>query len=176
MQFKTIMTVMLVSSASLFIACSDSSDTDSSSNSSMDTREVTKQPESQTPSLDQRVESAPAPQESANTADAPVVESEPEMAEAPVVEKPDEAEAAQITVAVASGESLYATCIGCHGATGAGGVGPQLTGKTKDFLVDRIKTYRAGEQVGPMTAMMAPMVSSMTDEEIDRVVDYILTF
>lgn len=176
MQFKTIMTVMLVSSASLFIACSDSSDTDSSSSSGMDTREVTKQPEPQTPSLDQRVESAPAPQESTETAEAPATETESKTTEAPIVEKPAEVDVADTTVAVASGESLYATCIGCHGATGAGGVGPQLSGKTKEFLVDRIKTYRAGEQVGPMTAMMAPMVSAMTDEEINRVVDYILTF
>lgn len=174
MKFKTIMAVMLVSSASLLIACSDSSDTDSSSG--MDTREVTKQPEPQTPSLDQRVESIPMPEESTDTADAPATETESKTAEAPIVEKPAEVEAADTTVTVASGESLYATCIGCHGATGAGGVGPQLSGKTKDFLVDRIKQYRAGEQVGPMTAMMAPMVSAMTDEEIDRVVDYILTF
>ncbi|WP_245603341.1 c-type cytochrome [Thiomicrospira pelophila] len=176
MQFKTIMTVMLVSSASLFVACSDSSDSSPQSSSEVDTREVTKQPEPQTPTLDQRVEATPAPQESTEMTDASTMEAEPKAAEIPAVEEPVEVEVAETVVEVASGKTLYATCIGCHGATGAGGVGPQLTGKSKDFLVERIKAYRAGEQVGPMTAMMAPMVSAMTDEEIDRVVDYILTF
>lgn len=167
MQFKTIMTVMLVSGASLLVACGDSSDTES--RSGMDTREVTKQPTPQTPTLDQRVETMPLPQTSSETNQSTVTET-------PVAEKPAEVEAADTTVAVASGQSLYATCMGCHGATGSGGVGPQLTGKSKDFLVDRMKAYRAGEQIGPMTAMMAPMAAAMTDEEIDRVVDYVLTF
>ncbi|MBE0493251.1 MAG: cytochrome c [Thiomicrospira sp.] len=135
----------------------------------MDTREVTKQSTPQTPSLDQRFEATAPAQFSAKT-------SEPAEAETSIAKKPAEVEAANTTVAVASGQSLYSTCMGCHGATGSGGVGPQLTGKTKDFLVERMKAYRAGEQVGPMTAMMAPMVSGMTDEQIDRVVDYILTF
>ena len=167
MQFKTIMTVMLVSSVSLLIACGDSSDTES--RSGMDTREVTKQSSPQTPSLDQRVEATAPAQFSANT-------SEPAVAETSIAKKPAEVNVADTTVVVASGQSLYATCMGCHGATGSGGVGPQLTGKTKDFLVERMKAYRAGEQVGPMTAMMAPMASAMTDEQIDRVVDYILNF
>lgn len=167
MQFKTIMTVMLVSGASLLIACGDSSDTES--RSGMDTREVTKQSSPQTPTLNQRVEATPLPQRSADPSEAPV-------AETSIAKKPAEMNAADTTVVVASGQSLYASCMGCHGATGSGGVGRQLTGKTKDFLVARMKAYRAGEQVGPMTAMMAPMASGMTDEQIDRVVDYILTF
>lgn len=170
MRVKTLLTALLIGSASLLVACGDSSEPSSSSSSGMDTREVTKQPETRAPSLDQRVESGQIPQNNTKTLDVQETTSEPIME---AIAKEVEAET---VVSVVSGQSLYASCMGCHGATGAGGVGPQLSAKTKDFLVQRMVAYRAGEHVGPMTAMMAPMVSAMTDDEIDRVVDYILTF
>ena len=67
----------------------------------------------------------------------------------------------------------YATCIGCHGAGGEGGVGPQLDGQTSENIVEKLNKYRAGEQVGPMTAMMAPMAASLTDEQIKELGDYL---
>lgn len=92
------------------------------------------------------------------------------------VEETVKEEVAEVTGAAQSGSSLYATCIGCHGATGGGGVGPKLAGQPKADLIAKLKQYKAGEQVGPMTAMMAPMASGLSDEEIETVSEYITTF
>ena len=73
-----------------------------------------------------------------------------------------------------SGESLYATCVGCHGASGEGGVGPKLRGQSKADLIKKIKGYRDGKQFGSMTSMMASNVQNLSDEEVERVVSYIL--
>jgi len=80
---------------------------------------------------------------------------------------------AEVTPAVTTGESLYATCVGCHGASGEGGVGPKLHGQSKEALIDKIKGYRDGKQFGPMTSMMAPNVQSFSDKDIEKVAEYI---
>jgi len=121
------------------------------------------------------------------TADEPVAPSlQHALAETTNVEQPIAAEvvepvaSAPVAVETApvkpSGEQAYATCAGCHGVNGGGGVGPALKGKAADDLVAKLKAYRAGEQVGPMTVMMAPMAMSLTDEDIEVLVSYIVKF
>ena len=86
-----------------------------------------------------------------------------------------EEKAAAVVAAVKpakSGESLYATCIGCHGAAGEGGVGPKLAGQPQADTAALLHKYKAGEQVGPMTAMMAPMAQGLSDEDIEAVAEY----
>src|SRR5690554_790246 len=73
---------------------------------------------------------------------------------------------------VAAGQAAYSTCMGCHGADGNGGVGPKVAGQDAGELADKMKKYRAGEEVGPMTAMMAPMAASLSDEDIDNLSAY----
>lgn len=124
----------------------------------VDTREVKKQAEPQAPSLSQRIES-------------PVI-SEPvqEVTPPPVITE------VKMQPQMASGASAYNSCAGCHGMQGDGGVGPKLKGQSEEDLISKMILYRAGEQVGPMTGMMAPMVKDMSDEDIERIVKFILTF
>ena len=84
-------------------------------------------------------------------------------------------EVAAVKTPASTGESLYATCVGCHGASGEGGVGPKLRGQSEVELEDKLKAYRAGKQRGPMTSMMAPNVQSFSDEDIQKVAKYITT-
>ncbi len=117
-------------------------------------------------------------------APAPVVEKAPE----PVVEevkqvvkevetKVEKAVAAKpVAAPAASGASVYGSCVGCHGAAGEGGVGPKLAGQSVAELVDKLTKYKSGEQVGPMTAMMAPMAQGLSADDITAVSEYIATF
>ncbi|MGM0541599.1 MAG: c-type cytochrome [Pseudomonadota bacterium] len=79
--------------------------------------------------------------------------------------------AAQAADATA-GQAAYATCIGCHGAAGEGGVGPQLAGQTAADISAKLQMYKAGEQVGPMTSMMAPMAAGLSDADIENIAAY----
>lgn len=73
---------------------------------------------------------------------------------------------------VNAGKGAYGTCMGCHGGNGEGGVGPAVKGRDAGELATLLKKYRAGEQVGPMTAMMAPMAASLSDADIDNLAAY----
>ena len=72
----------------------------------------------------------------------------------------------------AAGATAYATCIGCHGAAGEGGVGPKLSGVAAADTVAKLNKYKAGEQVGPMTSMMAPMAAGLSDADIANIAAY----
>lgn len=74
-----------------------------------------------------------------------------------------------------AGQAAYATCVGCHGAAGEGGVGPKLAGQPADKIVDLLHKYKKGEQVGPMTSMMAPMASGLSDADINNIAAYVQT-
>lgn len=71
-----------------------------------------------------------------------------------------------LLVGNAKASEKYDQCIGCHGAAGEGGVGPQLVGQTKEQIARKLTLYRQGSEVGPMSAMMWPMASGLTDDDI----------
>ena len=73
---------------------------------------------------------------------------------------------------VAAGQGAYATCVGCHGAAGEGGVGPKLAGASAADTAAKLRAYKAGEQVGPMTSMMAPMAAGLSDADIENIAAY----
>jgi len=81
----------------------------------------------------------------------------------------------QAPVAAVDGAKIYATCAGCHGSKADGGVGPRLNNQTVDVLVDKLNRYKAGEQLGAMTGMMAPMAAGLSDAEIQAVSNYAVT-
>jgi cytochrome c5 len=67
----------------------------------------------------------------------------------------------------AAGQTKFATCIACHGAQGQGmGIFPQLAGTAPERIAELLKKYRAGEQVGPNTALMAPNAAGLSDQDI----------
>lgn len=189
--FAALFAVTITGSSLLMVGCG--SDTSSDEAKAVDTREVKKQAEPSMPSLNNRVEGA-APEAFSASPDSmtmpgtsarpqpPMMDEEvpvEEAAPAPEPVTPEPAAAAPAPapqVVAANGQQLYSTCMGCHGMTGGGGVGPKLQGQSRDEIITKMNAYRAGEQVGPMTAMMAPMATNLNDAEIEALADYIVTF
>lgn len=114
--------------------------------------------------------SQPAPTEK------PVVSATPQAA--PVVQataaKPT-APTEPVVKAEVTGEKVYATCVGCHGASGEGGVGPKLQGQSVADLANKLAIYKAGKEIGPMSSMMIPNATQLSDKEITLVSEYIAT-
>ena len=75
----------------------------------------------------------------------------------------------------AAGEALYGSvCKNCHGPTAKGMASfPKLAGQPADYLAMRLEQYRAGEKVGPNTALMRPMAVELSDEDIAALANYI---
>jgi len=182
-KFSTSLVAALGFAATLGLSgCSDSSESNSSTQSS-----TTVAPSAPTQQNAMDVKQ-PAPDASAKAplvAEKPIVPVvEPEVTEQSANEdlKEIESEADQIEKSegiqpqdTPNGASIYSTCMGCHGAGGEGGVGPKLAGQLKADLIAKLHRYKAGEQVGPMTGMMAPMAQPLSDADIDAVADYIST-
>lgn len=81
-----------------------------------------------------------------------------------------------VTVVNADAPAKAATCNACHGAdfkTSLMPIYPKLAGQNKEYLVNSIKAYKAGERTGTNPGMMTPMVSGLTDEEIEELATYI---
>tara|TARA_R110001592_G_scaffold16354_1_gene69618 strand:- start:113 stop:430 length:318 start_codon:yes stop_codon:yes gene_type:complete len=67
-----------------------------------------------------------------------------------------------------AGKSLFASnCAQCHGPTAKGMASfPNLTGRDADYIQSRLKTYRAGEKVGPNSSLMIPNARNLSDDDI----------
>lgn len=65
-------------------------------------------------------------------------------------------------------------CAQCHGRTGRGMASfPALTGKEAGHISKRLRQYRAGEAVGPNSALMRPVAARLSDAEIENLAAYI---
>lgn len=120
----------------------------------------------------------PAPVEAPKAALQPApAPKEVEEAKAVVEEKVAEVKeaAAEVVAAAPSGEKLYATCVGCHGSKAEGGVGPRLNNQKAEDIVAKLTKYKAGEQMGPMTGMMAPMAAGLSSEDMKAISEYVTT-
>ncbi|MEM7193099.1 MAG: c-type cytochrome [Pseudomonadota bacterium] len=75
----------------------------------------------------------------------------------------------------AAGEARYAqTCVNCHGPGGKGMASfPKIGGKDVSFITMRLEQYRAGEMVGPNSALMIPMATDLSDAEIANIAAYL---
>jgi len=75
----------------------------------------------------------------------------------------------------AAGKTTYGgVCASCHGMNAEGqGIFPKLSGQAAADLTAKMKKYRAGEQVGPNTPMMAPMAAGLSDADIDNLSAYL---
>lgn len=71
------------------------------------------------------------------------------------------------------GKSTFAQCIGCHGAAGEGGVGPKLAGQSAEDITAKLVDYKNGVTVGPMTSMMAPMATGLSEADIANISAYV---
>jgi len=120
------------------------------------------------------VDSAQEAAESAGEEASDMAESASETTQEAINDASEEVDEAVAAVSV-SGQDVYSTCVGCHGANGEGGVGPKLSGQAEDALVEKLKTYRSGKEIGPMSAMMIPNAQQLSDAEIKAVSSYITT-
>jgi len=73
------------------------------------------------------------------------------------------------------GEAKYTACGACHGAQGQGGVGPMLAGQTVDYIVDRLRSYKAGETIGSQSNLMWGQAAMLTEDDIADLAEYINT-
>jgi len=66
----------------------------------------------------------------------------------------------------AAGSKISATCNACHGRDGISidMITPNLKGQKEGYLAKQIKAFRDGGRADPM---MAAMVRSLTDKQID---------
>lgn len=73
------------------------------------------------------------------------------------------------------GHGLYtAKCVTCHGPTGEGvGKNPKLAGLKVAEIKAKLMDYRAGKQMGPLTAVMAATAKTLSDAQIDALAGYI---
>ncbi|MEM7694534.1 MAG: c-type cytochrome [Pseudomonadota bacterium] len=75
----------------------------------------------------------------------------------------------------AAGEEIYqGVCRNCHGPTAKGMASyPRLVGHEAAYLIDRLKTYRAGEQVSWNSALMIPHAQPLSDADIENIAAYL---
>lgn len=65
-------------------------------------------------------------------------------------------------------------CINCHGPQGMGLASyPRIGGKDKSYLEDKLRTYRAGQKVGPNSYLMINKAKKLTDADIDMLSSYL---
>ncbi len=80
-----------------------------------------------------------------------------------------------ISVDLEAGKKLYKkTCKNCHGPTAKGMASfPKLADKETAYLIERLNQYRAGEKVGPNSALMSPQAAKLSDADISNISHYI---
>ena len=65
---------------------------------------------------------------------------------------------------------LWAGCAACHGQDGQGmGAFPKLAGQSKQYIVERLTTYKNKGQVGAMSSTMWAQAGMLSDSDIDTI-------
>ena len=65
-------------------------------------------------------------------------------------------------------------CKQCHGPAGMGMASyPKVSGNDLKYTIDRLKRYRAGEEIGPNSALMIMMAKSLSDKDIENLAAYL---
>lgn len=95
----------------------------------------------------------------------------------PIAARPSPSEPALATPEIArgslSGKMEYIRCIGCHGVSGEGGVGPRLNNQAPEDIVIKLQRYKEGNRVGPLSSMMIPLVRDMSTEQMHAIAEFI---
>ena len=78
----------------------------------------------------------------------------------------------------ADGAALFTakTCVACHGAGGKMPIMPnypKLAGQNDAYCQEQVKDIRDGKRTNGMTAMMKPIVATVTDAEVVELCAYI---
>ena len=65
-------------------------------------------------------------------------------------------------------------CKQCHGPNGMGMASyPKVSGNDLKYTIDRLKRYRAGEEIGPNSALMIMMAKPLSDKDIENLAAYL---
>ena len=81
--------------------------------------------------------------------------------------------------AMADGKALYQTkgCAGCHGTDGKTPVTPtypKLAGQNAAYLLQQLKDIKSGARSNGMSSIaMQPTVTSISDEELKQIADWL---
>ncbi|GKT12049.1 MAG: cytochrome c [Thiomicrorhabdus sp.] len=119
--------------------------------------------------------SAPAAVETPESNINKMVEAIQESTKVAVAVASDNADKVTTNVNTRTGKEIFPICAGCHGGHGEGGIGPRLYDQKSVDLVAKLTRYKAGEQLGPMSAMMKPMAKTLSEEEMVSVAEYVVT-
>jgi len=69
---------------------------------------------------------------------------------------------------------LWAGCAACHGNEGQGmAVFPALAGRSSDYIIDRLTTYKNRGEVGAMSSTMWGQAGMLTEQEIETLGNFI---
>ena len=91
-----------------------------------------------------------------------------------VVEQLKAKQALAATDEFSSIRSLWSGCAACHGQQGEGlATFPMLAGQTKDYITDRLTTYKNRGQVGTMSSTMWAQAGMLTEQEIQLIGEFI---
>ncbi len=76
---------------------------------------------------------------------------------------------------IAKGKEKFSTvCASCHGINAEGiATFPKLAGNPIAATVEKLKKYRAGEQIGANSAIMFGMAAGLSDDDIANLAAYI---
>jgi cytochrome c len=97
----------------------------------------------------------------------------PDLAKIEQLEAADPVHGARVRAGMVKYESI---CRLCHHRTGHGGkFTPSIVGSTAERTEIMLKLYRGGNQMGPLTNLMAPWAAELTDEEISNLAAYVET-
>ena len=75
----------------------------------------------------------------------------------------------------ATGATKVTVCQACHGEGGktpAATIYPKLAGQSNEYLQSAMISYRDGLRQGGMSAMMAPQVATLSDQDIGDIAAY----
>ena len=71
-------------------------------------------------------------------------------------------------------KSLWSGCAACHGMEGQGmAVFPALAGKSSEYIIDRLTTYKNRGEVGSMSSTMWAQAGMLSEQEIQTIGKFI---
>lgn len=68
-----------------------------------------------------------------------------------------------------------ASCEACHGVNGSAPISPlypKLAGQNEPYLLAALKSYKAGQRKGGLSAVMSAQASMLSDEEMAALAKY----
>lgn len=73
------------------------------------------------------------------------------------------------------GKTKYASCAGCHGAQGQGGMGPKLAGQSASAIEQKLLAYKNKQKIGPQSQLMWGLSAGLTPADIANLAAYTAT-